>query len=245
MKRYLLPFLLILFLASSSFASGITMVVGGGINDAPPVTGYEDLSTYTVVDEHGNFTISTTQLTVVNFPYDHSTSYVYYDFGVGYFGVNMEIQFEITVSALTDAYDPFSILALTNALGTGHDVAEGPNVELNDQEEGNAYIELWSGHGDYASGTHLHNIHVLNTKYYCTFISTYGASNTSNVKLGVYTDAARTILAGGADPYGTGSIPEAHGSQTFRYLVLAMSSNAASDANQVSMVIDHVKIISH
>ena len=211
----------------------------------PAASEYEDLSAYTEVDEESDFTIASTQITADTYKFNHATSYLYKDFGEAYFGTDVEIQFELTVSAMVDSYGPCGIISLTNDLGTSADVAEGPEVRVNSQEN-STHVELWTGHGDYSASVHMHNTHAICVKYYCTLTTTYGADDTSAVKLGVYTDEARTTLAGGDAPYGLEDVPEAHGSQTYRYLLVAQSARAATDETEsVSMVIDKIKIVSH
>jgi len=213
---------------------------------------YEDLSTYEIVDTETNFTIDGTKLTVTDIIPDHTTAYLYYDFGEGYFDTDIEIQFDLKVTAFAVAYDYMGVIGLSNDLGTIATVGYGPLVELNYQEDEEAvYYEVGAGHEDYAAPTHAHNTHVVGTQYYYTFTTTYAASNKSSVSLATYTDAARTTLVKNSgnvtvNPYGTGNITEEHGSQTFRYLVVAPSFRAATDTEgKFSFVIDHIKIVSH
>lgn len=261
MKRLFSILFLIFCLASLStadqtFTIGVgtqTFTIGAGQTiTITTESGYEDLSTYTVVDSETNFTIDGTKLTVTDIYPDHTTAYLYYDFGVDYFGTDIEIQFDLKVTAFAVAYDYMGVLGLANTLGLTGGVAYGPIVNLNYQAEGEAtYYELGSAHDDYAAATHAHNTTAVGTQYYCIFKTVYAASDKSYVSLGIYTDAGRTTLVKDKtnkeiSPYGTGNIPEAHGSQTFRYLMIAPSERPATDTDgKFSFVIDHVKIISH
>jgi len=158
---------------------------------------YEDLSTYTEVDEHSQITITTTKFTATNYQYDHAESYVYKDFGAGYFGTNVEIQFELNVTSFnkfdSGLWGP-AVICLTNTLGDIYDIAGGPVVRINpDSTDYTANVEIGAGHDDYAAVTHSH-VPAPATTYYCTFVTTYAVDNKSNVRLSIYTDSGRTTL---------------------------------------------------
>ena len=80
---------------------------------------YENLTTYTEVDSDGDFTITPLSLTFDSVRQD-AVSYVYYDFGLNYFG-NFKIEFEVEVSASTPTVPDGVHIGLSNTIGTVND----------------------------------------------------------------------------------------------------------------------------
>jgi hypothetical protein len=86
--------------------------------EAPPA-GLQDLTSYTAVDEDSDFTITSTKLEFDSVRRD-AVSYVYYDFGVDYFG-DFDIDFEFEISFLENDSSA-ALLSISNTLGTQQDM---------------------------------------------------------------------------------------------------------------------------
>ena len=102
-------------LSSSSLSSSSISSSSSSTSYEP----YENLTTYTEVDSDGDFTITPLSLTFDSVRQD-AVSYVYYDFGLNYFG-NFKIEFEVEVSASTPTVPDGVHIGLSNTIGTVND----------------------------------------------------------------------------------------------------------------------------
>lgn len=215
---------------------------------------YEDLTTYTKVDSEGNLSVIPDKVTITDLYTEHTTSYLYKDFGAGYFTEDFEIQFEFCVTDDThgeDTSDMFGIIGVCNTLGIRATWDAGPWVNWRPGTHGIGNINLHAGDDSYAT-SFIEFPDDPAKIFYCTFkrISSPAPAD-CGVELSVYSDSLRTILmdkyGGGASiPYGRNDIPSATGLTTFRYLEIAISEQAAS-ANIAygSYYIQNIEIISN
>jgi len=81
----------------------------------------EDLLTYTLVDEDGDYTI-TKYKCVFDTVQREANSYLVYDFGADYFG-NFEVDFEVKVTA-SDDQAVHTFFGISNTLGTFQDIID-------------------------------------------------------------------------------------------------------------------------
>lgn len=223
------------------------------ITPTPPVA-YEDFSTYTLVDSEGNLTVETNKVTISDLHTEHTTAYLYKDFGAGYFSKDFEIQFEFCITDDahgTDTADMFGIIGVCNTLGIRDTWDAGPWVNWRPGNHGVGKTNLAAGDNSYA----ISFIEFINTPiitFYCTFkrISSPAPAD-CEVELSVYQNAARTVLMNKYDgnpsiPYGRNDIPSAMGLTTFRYLEIAISERASSDVSPYgSYYVQNVEIVSH
>lgn len=87
--------------------------------EAPPVSPYEDLTTFTEVDEDSDITITSEKCTVDTMRRD-AVSYVYKDYGVTYFD-DFDVDFEVEVTA-GDNEGNAIVFAFSNTIGTLQDM---------------------------------------------------------------------------------------------------------------------------
>ncbi len=220
---------------------------------ATPSVVYEDLTTYTSVDPEANYTITATRITVANMYPRHTNSYLYKDFGAGYFTKDLQINFEfcVTDDTHTDATSMLGLIAICNTLGNRDANDAGPFTHWELGTHGVGNINIPAGDDSYAlsyfefpdNGTKI---------FYCTLqrISALAPAD-CEVRMSVFSDAARTTLMnrfGGAAsiPYGRPDIPSATGLLTFRYLEIALSDRTATSAVPFgSYYVQNVQIVSH
>jgi len=215
----------------------------------------EDLTTYTSVDPEDNFTITSNKLTVTDIHPDHTTTYLYYDFGEGYFKKNFEIRFALKVTAIWEDHALQGIIGVANSLTLN---PGGPNIEINYDYTGagsGANYDIEVGGGAHVAHTYINDF-LIGTTYYCKFERIYvGGAEDNIVQLTVYTDDAYTVRAKkiymnppGADlpTWGEDDFTLAEATETYRYLMLATSSRDSHSETIVgSFEISDVEIISN
>jgi hypothetical protein len=239
-----------------AFALGLGLIQSKKVIVSDEDATTEDLSTYTSVDPESNFTITPTKVTVTVIHPEHTTTYLYKDFGAGYFKRNFEIRFGLNVSAIWTAHALQGIIGVTNNLGLGNAV-EGPNVEINYDYDGDGTrYELQVGGGDHVAHSYIDQFLWGALVYYCKFERVYVGGATNNIaQLTVYSDSNYTVLAkkittspvgGNLATWGEGDFTLAEATEEFRYLMLATSSRASySDTESGSFEISNVEIISN
>jgi hypothetical protein len=222
-----------------------------------PLHSYEDFTGYTDVDPETNFTIEANKLTVADIYPEHSTTYLYYDFGAEYFKKNFEIRFGLKVTAIWTDHAIETIIGVSNTLGLA---VEGPNVEFNydytDAGEGANYI-IGVGGGDHVAHTNQNDFLVGNT-YYCKLERIYvGGAEDNIVQMTVYTDSeyttrAKQIYGSGAHigedlaTWGEPDFTLAEATEEFRYLMIATSSRDNYSETEIgSFEVSNVEIISN
>jgi len=217
-------------------------------------TSYEDLTTYTEVDNESNFTVTATKLTVVDMHTEHVTAYLYKDYTVGYFTKDFEIQFEFVVTDAThgqDDSDMYGIIAFQNTLGIRADVAPGPVVYWTPSVDGSK-IEIHCGDASYAVSHVVFNSSPT-TVFYCTLTRVAGvpAVTDAQVWIDVYSDSARTVRMNNVSgnpsiQYGRDDIPTITGNVAYKYVQLGTSERAADDPTTYgSYYVQNVEIVSN
>ena len=227
----------------------------GGMAAAVATGSYEDLTTYTEVDPETDLAVTTNKLTVTNIHPEHTETYLYYDFGAGYFKKDFEIRFVLKVTAIWTDHALQGVIGVSNTLGMD---VEGPNIEINydylDAGSGANY-RIAVGGGDHVAHTNQ-NQFLVGTTYYCKIERTYvGGAEDNRFYLTVYSDSGYSIPAkyiyGGStgDPIAAWGEPDftlAEATEEFRYLMLATSSKDSSSETEVgSFEISNVEIISN
>ena len=215
----------------------------------------ENLTTYTPVDPEANFTITANKLTVTSIHPEHTTTYLYYDFGADYFKKNFEMRFALKVTTIWVDHALQGIIGVADTLNL---TPEGPNIEINYDYTGagsGANYLIGVGGGDHVAHSYL-GLFLVGTTYYCKFERVYvGGAKDNIVQLTVYTDDAYTIKAkriygshigDDIDAWGEGDFTLAEATDEFRYLMLSTSGGASYDPTEFgSFEISNVQIISN
>ena len=200
----------------------------GSISSPPPAPSYEDLTTFTEVDEDSDITLTTDKCDVSTMRRD-AVSYVYKDYGVSHFG-DFDIDFEVEVTA-GDNEGNAICLALSNTIGTLQDM----NV-ANDclecsvyNNSGNLRFALICRSTDnsdfYYDGGDTSNL------MYCT-VTRSGTTLT----LTLYSDASRTVVVD------TLSLTSESGAK--RYLYVCSSRDIGSvPADTITFYTQNVEIV--
>lgn len=207
------------------FAVGCAILV---ILLIPVVTGaqtMEDLTTYTEQDSTNKISETTTRVTAANVVMDVDT-YLYKDFGIGYFDA---IDFDFT------GYDDggstsghYAGFGLTNSL---NDVSgfSGTDVSiLLNQYEGGFRVQLWVGvivASDVYAAT-------ANTPYYFTLFREAG---NDNISLFIFSDSARTSLLDTLSVAGLGTTK-------YRYIMPFVDFNSGDGGRIFSGYIENVDL---
>jgi len=221
----------------------------------PVVVTSEDLTTYTQVDPEDNLATTADKLTVTNIHPEHTTTYLYYDFGANYFKKDFEIRFALKVTDMWTQHALQGIIGVARTVGLA---VEGPRIRLNydyqDAGEGANYV-LGVGGGDHVAHGNQ-NQFLIGTTYYIKFQRIYVGGEADNYVLATaYTDPDYTVVAKyiyggqiGEDiaPWGDNDFSLAHATEEFRYLIIASSSRDEYSASEVgSFEISDVEIISN
>jgi len=216
---------------------------------------YEDLTTYTKVDPESNFTVINDKLTVTDIHPEHTTTYLYYDFGAEYFKKNFVMRFALKVTTIWEDHSLQGVIGVSNTLGLN---VEGPNIEINydytDAGAGANYI-IACGGGDHVAHSGQ-NQFLVNTTYYCEVERTFvGGAEDNKFYIRVYTDSDYTTLAkilyGGGigediNPWGEDDFTLEEANTKYRYLMLSTSSRADyEDTEYGSFEISNVEVISN
>jgi len=225
------------------------------VNNVLDISGTEDLRTYTKVDPESDFVVIANKLTVTDIHPEHTTTYLYYDFGIEYFKRNFEMRFALKVTTIWTDHAIQGIIGVSNTLGLA---VEGPNVEINydytDAGSGANY-QIGVGGGDHVAHTHQ-NQFLVGTTYYCKIERIYVGGAEDNIfQMTVYTDSnysirAKNIYGGqiGEDiaAWGEPDFTLAEATEEFRYLMLATSSRGDySEVEVGSFEISDVVIMSN
>ena len=156
-------------------------------SEAPP-SPYEDLTTYTDLDEDGDFTITVLKCDVSTMRRD-ATSRVIYDFGAAYFG-DFDIDFEFECTNIGQ-YAAAAVFGMSNSIGDSANLWSGSNDGIQVTHYGNnnnLRIRLLDGNtndtDDYLGSASNSTIHL-----YCT-ITRVGTTCT----LTMYSDSLRTVV---------------------------------------------------
>ena len=200
MKRFLL-LLAALLLAVPSHAG---MILRGSGTSSP----YEDFTTFTEVDPGSTVSVAANTITGAQVDVKNSDTYVYKDYGAGYFG-DFTHQFSAKATMDEGTADVIWVWGLTNTVDDYGAWAAGIGFGFYGQSWSRTVVQEKGGSTDFS--TQLSN----NTIYYFT-ITRSGTSLTATV----YSDSGRT------NTVYTHNITVA--STTYRYLYALTSQNLAS-----------------
>jgi len=208
------------------------------VSPTPPPS-YENFTTYTLVDPQGVYTVTAGKSIVTGLEAKNHESYLYKDFGAGYFTSGTVINFEVFMTTPPASSANCWSIALSNVLmgyrNSGQAVGSVVDYSWTDHP---TKFEIWTNARNYAG---LYLAIPVATLYYGTLTYVYGSP--SQVKVDVYSDAARTVLVVSLD---RNDIPQAKVDSNYRYLIVTSSYGDMSVALPVvTFYVQNVEIISH
>lgn len=176
---------------------------------------FEDLTTFTEVDSDGDITITADSCAYDTMRRD-AVSYVYKDYGAGYFG-DFSIDFEFAISAQSLANN--MIFGLSNTIGT-----------LTDHDTANDGLTILGYHSGSSIGVYLVDYPTANNDSYTTAGSAIGPIYATFVRSGttatfyIYSDSNRSVLVD--------TLTVTCSNTTYRYLYVLASLNSGIDPAQ-------------
>jgi hypothetical protein len=200
---------------------------------------YEDFTGYTAVDPDVVYTVAQNKVTATNMILRDNETYLYKDFGAGYFTNGTVVNFEVLMSTLPNASGNGWMVALSNVLKGWRNSAQAVGAQI-DYSYTNPLTkhEIWTDARNYA-GSYL--AVPYNTLYYCTFTFTYASP--SIVHTYVYSDVARSnLIVNLSRP----DIVQAKVDAGYQYLLVCTNYGEMNDVEHTATwYVQNVEIISH
>ncbi len=170
---------------------GLLVMVAGVLPPTIPAradfTAIEDFTTYTEVDPFGKIVV-TPNRSAFNSLGHASPSYVYKDFGAGYFSGDFTHYFTFSLTTGING-GRMSVWGLSNDIGNGHQVTDGLFVQL---RKVNAPSPLWRLNLSEKGGSYSYHIGLSPGSTYYAKVTRVGGT----LAIYLYSDPARTALVG-------------------------------------------------
>jgi hypothetical protein len=197
----------------------------------------ESLGSYTEVDPSNNWTVEETKLTCTNMNRQTQDSYVYKDYGTGYFDGDLECFFDLNLGTVGN-------IVISNCLAFTNDLDDMYAIDVANKSmacvqvfgitgtEDRMYIaDVDEGNSQGSAALELNE----GTQYYLTFIRDESVTTYGQYQLYAYDDAERTSLVEAVTRNALGS------KKDYRY-VMAGQSYGNFNASPSSWVTENLDI---
>ncbi|MBI5562028.1 MAG: hypothetical protein HY894_04130 [Deltaproteobacteria bacterium] len=189
----------------------------------------QDFTAYTEVDPNAHITVTASRIDVATLGRNED-AYVYKDYGSAYFNANFTHELELQFCAAAATVAAAFPCALTNIVGgiKGIETASGDHQSILVFYDGALKIGLKESDGGTAYSSYALTSAAFGTIYYARFYRDEAVGTYGTLYLYLYTDAARTVLAGST------SITLHTSKKDFRYLYGVSAYNTSLASNTIT-----------
>ena len=186
----------------------------------------ENFTTFTEVDEDGDYTITSTKIDISSLRGD-AVSYVYKDMGANFFSGDFTHKLEVFVNSGSSDGQSTKLWAVSNDIGTYSSLTTGSKsflalradregtqslIRIIEVDSGTAYTDQWIGGDD-------------DTLYYLTITRDEATGTYGTIYCYIYSDSGRTTLVD------TLSVALHTSKKDFRYIYGAMSRGTTGESD--------------
>ena len=253
MKKYLFSILIIFafieaFALMAKASPGMMGSVGSGATAPSPIL--QDFTTFTNVST-GFTVVNATSITYTSLPSQSNSSYVYKDFGVGYFRVNFTHYVDMVLTSFTGVGDSLAVVwELSNNVGAmmGNNAANGYLLVyvIGSAGTGISHINIEEGVGSgisYDSNSYpTSGALSAGSTYYLSIVRNSSVGTYGTLYCYVYDTSAHRLAGGGTGLLGTLSVT-LHNNNTWEYLYAASSWNNVSLSGTITGSMSNLTIV--